>query len=231
MARDAVDRAHAITEDRTLTMRRTNFILPRPAFAAATLALATLMLVAGCSLGGSHAAVPIARYDFGAVPDAASAATLKPMASAIRVTAVSAPASLSTDAFQYRLGYADDHQTHVYATSRWTMPPPQLLTTRLREQIAQRSHVLDTSDGGPSVPVLKIELDEFAQVFEKPESSEGRVRVRATILHGSALIAQQTFVATAPSASADAAGGAHALSSASDAVIAQVIAWLSTQNL
>jgi cholesterol transport system auxiliary component len=191
----------------------------------------TLGALAGCSLGGgSHPTASLARYDFGALPESA-ATTPKPLSTPIRVAAVSSPASLSTDAFQYRLRYADDRETHVYATSRWTMPPPQLLTTRLREQIARQGHVLDTSDGGPSVPVLKVELDEFAQVFDKPGESQGRVRVRATILHGSALIAQQTFVASSPATSADAAGGAHALSLASDAVIAELLTWLSSQNL
>lgn len=210
-------------------MRRTIFVSTRPAVLRAALAFAALTLVAGCSVGGGNAPAPISRFDFGSLPD--STAASKPMSTPIRVAAVSAPSSLSTDAFQYRLGYADDHQTHVYASSRWTMPPPQLMTTRLREQIAKQGRVLDTADGGPSVPVLKVELDEFAQVFDKPGSSEGRVRVRATILHGSALIAQQTFIGTSPASSADAPGGARALGLASDAVITQLITWLSAQNL
>ncbi|RKP58768.1 ABC-type transport auxiliary lipoprotein family protein [Pararobbsia silviterrae] len=209
-------------------MRRPILALSRPAFAAALLACAALTLVAGCSVGGHAASAPLARFDFGSPPEAAANAVS--LSTPIRVAAVSAPSALSTDAFQYRLSYADDRQPHVYATSRWTMPPPQLLTERLRDRIARQGHVLDTSDGGPSVPVLKLELDEFAQVFDKPGSSEGRVRVRATILHGSALIAQQTFISTSPAPSPDAEGGAQALASASDAVIGQVIRWLSTQN-
>ena len=143
---------------------------------------------------------------------------------------MTATPALGSDALQYRLRYADDQQVHVYAGSRWTEPPPQLLTARLREQIARQGRVLDSSDGGPSVPVLKVELEEFSQVFDKAGESRGVVRMRATLLHGSALIAQQSFAATSPAASADAAGGAHALSLASDAAIGQLLAWLAAQN-
>ncbi|HTJ95726.1 MAG TPA: ABC-type transport auxiliary lipoprotein family protein [Pararobbsia sp.] len=212
----------------TSIMQRTTLGFSRPARFAATFAVAALALLAGCSVGGGNAPAPVARYDFGALPEGLASA--RSVSTPIRVAAVSSPAALGTDAFQYRLEYADDRQTHVYSTSRWTMPPPQLLTTRLREQIARQGRVLDTSDGGPSIPVLKVELDEFAQVFDKPGSSAGRVRVRATILHGSALIAQQTFVATSAAETADAAGGAHALSLASDEVIGELITWLSAQN-
>ncbi len=210
-------------------MRSQTHVARGLAHRGAPFVLAALIALAGCSMGSHTAPATMARYDFGALPDDSSTSQ-RALQTPVRVAAVAAPAALSTDAFQYRLAYADDLETHVYATSRWMMPPPQLLTTRLREEIARHGRVLDTSDGGPSVPVLKIELDEFSQVFDKPGSSAGHVRVRATILHGSALIAQQTFSASSPAASPDAAGGARALSVASDAVIAQLMTWLSSQN-
>ncbi|CAB3788770.1 ABC-type transport auxiliary lipoprotein family protein [Pararobbsia alpina] len=194
-------------------------------------ALTALAALSGCSAGGGgRTAAALARYDFGALPDEGGTPPVR-LAVAIRVSPVAAPPALSSDTFQYRLRYADDHQMHVYASSRWTEPPPQLLTARLRDQIARRGHVLDSSDGGPAVPVLKVDLDEFTQVFDKPGVSQGVIRLRATLLRGSTLIAQQSFVATSPSASADAAGGAHALSLASDSAIGQLLAWLAAQNL
>jgi cholesterol transport system auxiliary component len=213
-----------------LTMRRKmslSFRLISLAFAALT----ALTALPGCSVGGGgRGAAALARYDFGALPDDGSTPPVR-LQAAIRLSTVAAPPALSSDAFQYRLRYADDHQLHVYAGSRWTEPPPQLLTARLRDQIARRGHVLDSSDGGPAVPVLKVELEEFSQVFDKPGVSQGVIRLRATLLHGSTLIAQQSFVAASPAASADAAGGAHALSLASDAAIGQLLAWLAAQSL
>jgi cholesterol transport system auxiliary component len=214
-----------------LTMRRKMF----PSFQLISLAFAALSALAalsGCSVagGGERSAAALARYDFGALPEASGTPSVH-LPPAIRLSPVAAPPALSSDAFQYRLRYADDHQLHVYASSRWTEPPPQLLTARLRDQIGRQGHVLDSSDGGPTVPVLKVELDEFSQVFDKPGESQGVIRLRATLLRGSTLIAQQSFVAAAPAASADAAGGAHALSLASDAAIGQLLAWLASQNL
>jgi cholesterol transport system auxiliary component len=214
-----------------LTMRRKMFLsfrLISLMFAGLT-ALATLSACMGSGGGGSGGAAALARYDFGALPDDnGQPAHLR---APIRLSGVTAAPSLSTDAFQYRLRYADDHQLHAYASSRWTAPPPQLFTARLRDQIARQGRVLDSSDGGPTVPMLKVELDEFSQVFDKPGESQGVVRLRATLLRGSTLIAQQSFVATSPAASADAAGGAHALSLAGDAAIGQLLAWLAAQSL
>ncbi|MEJ0002565.1 MAG: ABC-type transport auxiliary lipoprotein family protein [Pararobbsia sp.] len=168
------------------------------------------------------------RYDFGPLPERTAApAHLLP----VRVVAVTAPTALSTDAFQYRLRYADDREVHDYGSSRWTESPAQLFTARLREEIARAGRVLDSNDGGPAVPVLKVELDQFAQVFDQPGTSRGVVRLRATLLRGSTLIAQQSFSTASPAASADAAGGAKALAEASDAAIGQIVVWLASQNL
>ncbi len=106
-----------------------------------------------------------------------------------------------------------------------------MFTARLREEIARAGRVLDSNDGGPAVPVLKVELDQFAQVFDQPGTSRGVVRLRATLLRGSTLIAQQSFSTASPAASADAAGGAKALAEASDAAIGQIVVWLASQNL
>jgi cholesterol transport system auxiliary component len=214
-----------------LTMRCKMFLSLR-LLSLAFAAVGALTALPGCSAGGGagHGAAALERYDFGALPDTGSTAPVH-LPPAIRLSPVAASPALSSDAFQYRLRYADDHQLHVYASSRWTEPPPQLLTARLRDQIGRQGHVLDSSDGGPTVPVLKVELDEFSQVFDKPGESQGVVRLRATLLRGSTLIAQQSFAASAPASSADAAGGAHALSLASDAAIGQLLAWLASQNL
>ena len=218
------------------TMRPRTLTMPRALFPSRRLillafaTLATAATLAGCSVGRGGAAAPgLARYDFGALPDSTASASVH-LPTPIRVVAVSAPSALSSDAFQYRLRYADDRQAHAYADSRWTEPPPQLFSTRLRDQIARQGHVLDSSDGGPAVPVLKVELDEFAQVFDQPGTSQGVVRLRATLLHGNALIAQQSFTVSSPAATADAAGGAQALSVASDTAISQILMWLAAQN-
>lgn len=208
------------------TMPRTSFASPRRM--ALALAAFAMLTMAGCSSGGRVATSAMTRYDFGPLPERTAApAHLLP----VRVVAVTAPTALSTDAFQYRLRYADDREVHDYGSSRWTESPAQLFTARLREEIARAGRVLDSNDGGPAVPVLKVELDQFAQVFDQPGTSRGVVRLRATLLRGSTLIAQQSFSTASPAASADAAGGAKALAEASDAAIGQIVVWLASQNL
>ncbi|MGI4902251.1 MAG: ABC-type transport auxiliary lipoprotein family protein [Janthinobacterium lividum] len=146
----------------------------------------------------------------------------------MRLLAISAPAELDTDRLCYRLIYAEPNRARFYADSSWTARPAQLLARRLKLGLGAAAHldaVLDASDPGRA-PLLKIELLEFAQYFDAPGRSRGVVSLRATLFNGDLAIAQQPFVAQVSAPSADAAGGAQALASASDQAIAALAAWL-----
>jgi cholesterol transport system auxiliary component len=195
-----------------------------PAGAALAVALAFSVL-AGCA--GNPAAFANVRYDLGPAPQ--QVATSGPMP-AVKVLDVTAPATLTSDKLIYRLSYADAQQTASYANSRWTMTPSELLTQRLRDALSQRGTVLTGSDG-VSAPVLKVDLNEFEQVFDSQTQSHGAVTARATLIHRGKVLAQRTFVASAPASSADAAGGAQALAAASDDLVAQITTWLGAQAL
>lgn len=194
------------------------------ASAACALVLACSLL-AGCV--GTSAPLTNVRYDFGPPPTAPAATGSMP---AIKVLAVSAPETLASDKLIYRLRYADAQQTASYATSHWAMAPSELLTLRLRNALSQRGTVLTGADG-VSAPVLKVDLDEFEQVFDSQTQSHGAVTARATLTHHGKVLAQQTFTARAPANSTDAAGGAQALAAASDDLVAQIAAWLGSQAL
>jgi cholesterol transport system auxiliary component len=195
-----------------------------PAGAALAVALAFSVL-AGCA--GNQAAFANVRYDLGPAPQ--QVATSGPMP-AVKVLDVTAPATLTSDKLIYRLSYADAQQTASYANSRWTMTPSELLTQRLRDALSQRGTVLTGSDG-VSAPVLKVDLNEFEQVFDSQTQSHGEVTARATLIHRGKVLAQRTFVASAPASSADAAGGAQALAAASDDLVAPITPWLGAQAL
>lgn len=180
--------------------------------------------LSGCA--GNPAALADVRYDFGPAPTSATSATMPP----VKVLQVSAPDTLSSDKLIYRLSYADAQQTASYAHSHWTMAPAELLTQRLRNALSQRGTVLTGADG-VSAPVLKVDLNEFEQVFDSQAQSHGAVTARATLTHGGKVLAQHTFAARAPAGSADAVGGAAALAAASDDVVAQISAWLGAQAL
>jgi cholesterol transport system auxiliary component len=181
-------------------------------------------LLAACATGTNSTSL----YDFGALrgaPHATAAPALPP----ISVAEIGTPTWLDSPAMFFRLSYANDQQPRAYAHSRWTMPPAQLFGQRLKSRIAQAGGaVLPASDGAANVPVLRIEADEFTQMFDTPGQSIAQVGLRAAIFNGRTLIAQRTFVKQAPAPSADAAGGAKALADASDAVITDMMAWLAT---
>ncbi|MDB5826284.1 MAG: hypothetical protein JWQ73_504, partial [Variovorax sp.] len=77
---------------------------------------------------------------------------------------------------------------------------------------------------------LRVTLDEFSHYFESPAASFGVVRLRATLVQSTAggdrVLGQRSFVAQRPAPSGDAAGGVKALAAASDAAIAEMVAWV-----
>jgi cholesterol transport system auxiliary component len=192
--------------------------------AALAALLAFGVLAAGCA--GNPAAISDIRYDFGPPNLAASAGQLP----AVKILDVSAPGMLESDKLIYRLSYADAQQTATYANSHWTMPPAQLLTQRLRNALSSNGTVLTGADG-VRAPVLKVDLSEFEQVFDSSSQSHAAVTARATLTQNGKVIGQRTFVSRAPASSSDAAGGAQALATASDDLVAQIGAWLGVQAL
>ncbi|MGH8780750.1 ABC-type transport auxiliary lipoprotein family protein [Paraburkholderia sp.] len=195
--------------------------LPSGALLAAVLTAAVL---AGCA--GTPAAIADFRYDLGPASPPTSVGTLP----AVKVLDIGAPETLDSDHLVYRLGYADQQRLASYANSHWTMAPAQLLTQRLRNALSSRGTVLTGADG-VRAPVLKVDLEEFEQVFDGQSESHGAVTARATLIQSGKVVGQHTFVARAPASSPDAAGGAAALAAASNDLIAQIVAWLGVQPL
>ncbi len=172
-------------------------------------------------------------YDFGpgesaSSPGAGAAGTL----AALTLADIEAPAALDGTAMLYRLAYADVQQLRLYAQARWSMAPAQLVRQRLREQLGRHRVVLNTGETGAAV-TLRLELEEFSQVFETPARSSGLVRLRATLIDEAdgrgRPRAQRSFAVERSASSADAPGGVRALTAATDAAIAEIANWLAQQ--
>ncbi|MFP6557150.1 ABC-type transport auxiliary lipoprotein family protein [Paraburkholderia sp. B3] len=189
-------------------------------------ALLAAMLLAACA--GRSAAPGDVRYDLGP-PTPASAASVAGPLPPLKVLEVNAPPPLDNDSILYRLS-GDGQRTGQYANSRWTMSPARMLTLRLRAALGAHATVLSGADA-VQAPMLKIELDQFEQVFDSQTSSSGVVAGRATLMQGARIIAQHVFVTHAAASSPDAAGGVRALAAASDDFVNQVSAWLATQQI
>lgn len=195
--------------------------------AAAALAVLTLSLAAGCA--GNSAVLSNVRYDLGpATPGAAPSVVTAGPGPALKVLDVAAPDALDSDKFSYRLAYVDAQHVAVYRDSRWTAPPAQLLTQQLRGALSSRGTVLEGSDG-VRAPTLKVDLNEFEQVFDGQSQSHGAVTARATLTLDGKVLGQRTFVARAPSSTPDAVGGARALATASNELVSQIAAWVGMQ--
>ncbi len=192
--------------------------------------LVTAAWLAGCSALPDKPVRP-AVYDFGPgllMPPATPAVSATPLP-ALVLADIDASAALDGTAMLYRLAYADVQQLRPYAQARWSMPPAQLVRQRLREQLGRQRVVLNPVDGAAAT-TLRLELEEFTQVFEAPDRSSGLVRLRATLVDGAGgrerQIAQRRFVAQQAATGADAAAGVRALSAATDAAIDDIGRWL-----
>ena len=175
-------------------------------------------------------------YDFGpaslAVPTAAvggfANAATAPLP-ALMLADIQAPAALDGTAMLYRLAYTDARQLRPYAQARWSMTPAQLVRQRLREQLSAQRTVLNPGEA-PANLTLRLELEEFTQIFDQPDHASAQVRLRATLVDTQAgrerLLAQRQASAQRPAPTPDAAGGVQALAAATDAVAAELAQWV-----
>lgn len=196
------------------------------------LILAVLGL-AGCAT--SKAQTGMAIYDFGALRLTAESAfsgetTAKRLGTSLLVTDVAAPIWLDSNAIQYHLAYHDPARIYAYGANRWAASPSILLTQRIRNRIATVTDggVASTAEGVRTDYVLRVELQEFTQIFDAPDQSRAVVKFRASLTdpRTRVLISQRSFNAEQPAPAADAPGAVRALTDASDQAIEELITWL-----
>ena len=193
-----------------------------------------LGLVAGCSVVDKPTRAAL--YDFG--PEALSTQPAAPALAPLAIADIATSGgALDNQAVLYRLGYLDAQQLRPYSQARWSMPPAQLLRQRLRERLGQQRVVFNAREGvalnrsqNANLLMLRLELEEFSQLFSAPDASVGLVRLHATLVEitpaGERLVAQRNLSVQRPATRADAAGGVRALTAATDAAIDELDQWL-----
>ena len=204
--------------------------------------LALALGLAGCSALPSRPAA-VERFDLGLMalsPAAPSAAVPQVQPPPLVLAEVQAPSlAEGMTAMLYRLRYADGQQLSAYQNTRWSQAPAQLLEQRMRMRLGLARPVLSERDqiswkapDGRMLAALKVELDDFSQIFDSPSSSYAVVRIQASLIArdaktgGNGLLGQKTLTAQVPAVTADAAGGAKAMALAVDDVTAQLNRWL-----
>src|ERR1051325_9770822 len=102
-------------------------------------AITLLLACSGCSLMGAQDS-PKAGFDFGPLPADSSARQTSDYSEAnIMVYEVAAPAWIDSSSMYYRLAYQHATKPMPYGQSEWVMPPPALLTQRLRSSLSAHS--------------------------------------------------------------------------------------------
>jgi cholesterol transport system auxiliary component len=188
--------------------------------------LPVLVALPSCTLGPAPVPEPVS-YDFGAMPVASGPVKFR---QSLLVQDIAAPNWMDSPAIFYRLAFRDAARPQAYSGSRWVMPPAILVTNRLRQKMAAASGgVVVPADGIRTSNVLRLEVEDFVQVFDAPGQSRAVVRLRASLLGNRALIAQRTFTIEQPSATPDAEGGVKALTAASEQAIDQIVDWTASQ--
>ncbi|MEO7726364.1 MAG: ABC-type transport auxiliary lipoprotein family protein [Burkholderiales bacterium] len=192
----------------------------------AAISLLLLLTLAACSLGPDKKDAP-AMYDFGAAP--ASSPAQPRIRASVLVYAVSAPSWLDSNLIVYRLNYQDGARQQTYANSRWAAPAPALITERLRARLAATSDggIIGVADSARAEYALRVELEDFSQVFDTAGTSRAVVVARATIVDVARrkLHAQKTFTLEKPAAAPNAEGGVRALADASSELVDAIVAW------
>lgn len=177
--------------------------------------LAAVCALAGCAF--KPASEEPARYG---LPDPAVGGS-----SFLRAVTVQGPSWLAGPDMVYRLAYQDGERRRVFALSRWHASPMEMLERYLARSL--------TGQGTGGSCRLRVDVDQFLQEFERPDSSHGVIEVRLTLLgkSGGTLLGRHSLRVTRPTVSADAGGGAAALGLAAGDLSQAIGRWLDKLNL
>ena len=176
-----------------------------------------LLLAACYSAGRRGGDSALAVHDLGpSVVNSAAVPKRRELALEVR-----APLWMDSMGIEYRLVYDEPTRLREYTRARWAGPPAQLIQQRLTQQLGMRA-----SGQGRTRCVLRIDVDAFAQIFNDPETSSGRLQGRAQLLDSTrTLLTTFEFRIEKSAPTADSRGGVAALAAAVDQLADDLVAW------
>ena len=205
---------------------------------AGTTWASALFVIFSIGLGGCASSFQSERqnvYDFGPGPLANTPSPASVKFAPLILGLIEASPALESKTVNYRLNYAVGQQLKPYSQARWSMEPAQLLRQRLSEQLGPTRTILNPGESGTAgaeaPATLRVDLEEFSQLFLTPSESVGLIRLRATLIQPSKTprVTQHSIVVQRPAPSANAIGGVQALTQATDAALLEVDQWLRVQ--
>lgn len=191
----------------------------------------------GCAIAPQNDR-PVSMYDFGLQQisnkdNASGSQQQQQLFRSLLITEIKSPIWLNNNAIRYRLAYSDPTQSHTYANSRWAASPATLLTHHIRNSIATTTNnkVLSSSDSVRADFILRLELEEFSQIFDDIDSSHVLIKLRVSLINRRSrlLKAQHNFTIKRTAPKADAAGAVQALSESSNKLTEDLISWLAEE--
>ena len=185
-----------------------------------TALVAAVFVLSACANGGRPNSL-VAVYDFG-LPAERLPGDSRRAGLALEVRS---PQWFDSMLVNYRLAYDDSLKLRQYSGSRWAGPPAQLIGQGLRQQLG----LVASTGGGAGGCLLRLDLQEFSQVFDTPEASQGVLQGSLTLIDGRRrLLAERPLQIRQPARSADARGGVVALAATSEAAGREIAGWLAT---
>lgn len=168
-------------------------------------ALMAAALLPGC-VGGNVRTADVAYHDL-----PVTAAEWRSPGFPLRTVEVNAPSWLGIAEMQYRLAYADPSRRFGYAESRWVASPPELIEAALRRRVVSSESFV--ANAGCRV---KVDLDEFVQVFESAQASRAILHVRLALQapRSDEVLARRSLQIAKPATTPDARGGVAAFGAA-----------------
>lgn len=172
-------------------------------------------------VGGAKNVSPAVVYDFG-LPATRLVTDGRWSRLALEVRSPPWFDSLNVD---YRLAYDDPLKQREYAGSRWAGTPGVLLAQRLRQQLG----AANATGNLAADCLLRVELQEFSQVFDSPQQSRGVLQGSVSLIDSRRqLITERQIAIDQPSLTADAQGGVNALVAASAEFGQQLADWIAS---
>ena len=190
--------------------------------AYAALVVGLGLFLSAC-VGGLRQATPVTVYDFGLASGQSMTEGIAGVALEVR-----SPPWFDSLGVDYRLAYDDQLRPREYANARWAANPGVLLARRLVQQFGASGVVGDVA----AACLLRIDLQEFSQVFDSPTASRGVIQARLALVDGKrrTLVERPVTVAVVAK-TPDARGGVGALVLAVHDFQQVVGAWLAESRV
>ena len=176
--------------------------------------LGLAVTVAACGSLDNNRSPATASYDLGLAAPVTQQGGIAPASIEVR-----APSWLASTAMQYRLEYVQPSPRQAYVESRWASPPSEMLEVGLRRMLLP---------DGKGACRLRVDLDEFTQVYSTHASSQAVVAARIELLapRGENVLARRDLSIVEPAPGADAAGGVTAHRRAIRRLAEELAGWL-----